>query len=622
MKLPRIPFSKSIFRPEVQTEFYGLNHNISAGDGELYDMENLTARFFPVLATREKRILTDAISGAAGAAAQDVPCWISRNYFYYDGNRVGENLFTAADHSFAFMGSRVIIFPEKYIYNSDQNSLSSMEASAAVSAPVFTNGVSYGEQAYANTIYAAGVSFGDYFKAGDAVEISGCTVHPENNKTAVIREISGNYMYFSEFAFALDNIYRYTTASGSMAGGAYCFTIDGISREFTVESTLPISYLSWDGTSLTMHINGDDVALYTALGSNGTRLEFSPVGIKPYTEPGTVTIARTVPDLDHICINENRLWGCRGDKIYASKLGDPFNFNVIDGLDTDSWTSETVDAGDFTACVSYMGYPIFFKENSVYKVYGDKPANFQWTPSARLGVKAGCHKSLAVAAETLFYVSTAGVCAYNGGIPSVISEPLGVEKQWSNAAAGSDGTRYYVSMSDGTAHGLYVYDTSRRTWHREDDTPASDFWYCDNSLFMLTNFGTGLTYGILLISGDKTIEGAPEVNDPWAAEFADSYYFYKSVTSGSENKKGLLRLQVRCELDTGATMQVQVMYDSSGEWETVYALEATAKKSFNIPLILRRCDHFRLKFSGSTGSGEGVRIYSITKVRYAGSNLQ
>ena len=35
-------------------------------------------------------------------------------------------------------------------------------------------------------------------------------------------------------------------------------------------------------------------------------------------------------------------------------------------------------------------------------------------------------------------------------------------------------------------------------------------------------------------------------------------------------------------------------------------------------MILRRCDHFRLKL---TGTGESV-IYSLTEVRYAGSQLQ
>lgn len=76
----------------------------------------------------------------------------------------------------------------------------------------------------------------------------------------------------------------------------------------------------------------------------------------------TLTISRDVPDMDFICENENRLWGCKEDTIYSSKLGDPFNWNVFDGLSTDSYAVNVGSAGDFTACCSYLGYPVFFKE--------------------------------------------------------------------------------------------------------------------------------------------------------------------------------------------------------------------------------------------------------------------
>ena len=66
--------------------------------------------------------------------------------------------------------------------------------------------------------------------------------------------------------------------------------------------------------------------------------------------------------MDFICENENRLWGCKEDTIYSSKLGDPFNWNVFDGLSTDSYAVNVRIDGDFTACCSYLGYPVFFKE--------------------------------------------------------------------------------------------------------------------------------------------------------------------------------------------------------------------------------------------------------------------
>ena len=84
--------------------------------------------------------------------------------------------------------------------------------------------------------------------------------------------------------------------------------------------------------------------------------------------------------------------GCgaaKGDTVYASKLGDPFNWNVFDGLSTDSYAVDVGSAGDFTACCSYLGYPCMFKEEHIYKVYGDKPSNFQVMGSASWGWKRG-----------------------------------------------------------------------------------------------------------------------------------------------------------------------------------------------------------------------------------------
>ena len=127
-----------------------------------------------------------------------------------------------------------------------------MEASWSGSAKI-QDGTYAGENAEANTIYAAGANWADTFQVGDAVAISGCTIHESNNQTIIIREIDGDYLRFYE-------------------------------NSFTINS------------------GGD-------------------------TE--TLTIAREMPELDFICENENRLWGCKGDTVYASKLGDPVQLECV-----------------------------------------------------------------------------------------------------------------------------------------------------------------------------------------------------------------------------------------------------------------------------------------------------
>jgi hypothetical protein len=274
------------------------------------------------------------------------------------------------------------------------------------------------------------------------------------------------------------------------------------------------------------------------------------------------------------------------------------------------------DEGDFTACVSYGGYPIFFKANSICKVQGDKPSNFQWTLSSRFGVKEGSSWSLAVAGETLFYLSRAGVCSYNGGAPRVISEPLGANTRWAEASGGSDGIRYSVSLrdyDDSDVSGLYVFDTRYGVWHREDYSYAM-FAFCDESLYMLTNIGD-----LYRLDGD-TSYGSAEGDFEWQVEFADSDNFYETTDSNSQNKKGPLRILIRATLPQNSTIEVNIRYDD-GTTHLVGTLEGSIsakKKTYILPLILRRCDHYRLSMDGN---GDAV-IYSIAVERYSGSQFQ
>ena len=60
MKLPGVLYSDSIVKGR-QTRFNGLNHTLGAGDGELWDMENLTGDYFPLLASRRPRTAPEAL---------------------------------------------------------------------------------------------------------------------------------------------------------------------------------------------------------------------------------------------------------------------------------------------------------------------------------------------------------------------------------------------------------------------------------------------------------------------------------------------------------------------------------------------------------------------------------
>lgn len=535
-------------RKNVQTSFGGYNHNLYAADGGLWDMENLSSDLYPVLSTRKPRHIVKtfekpngiyAVKGRNIGSSEDVFLWVDKNKLY-KSNQIGgtrEEVGEVEDSkkTFCTIGDYVIILPDKKCYKMNDDSgkpFGDLEARWD-GAVIFQDGTFASEPASANTIYSRGVSWDEYFKAGDAVSISGCKTYPQNNMEVIIREIDGDKLYFYENTFTL--------------------------------------------------------------AENGN----------PVTE--AVAITRLMPDLDFICENENRLWGCCDNTIYASKLGDPFNWNVFDGLSTDSFAANVGSDGAFTGCISYLGYPHFFKEDNIYKVYGDKPQNFQVVKSAGLGVMAGSEKSLAILGGTLFYLSREGMVSYSGGLPQNISEPFG-NKRYRDAAAGSDGRKYYISMFDEeeARYCFFAFDVQRGLWHKEDYTQAIDFCYL-NDLYFLDNKGTLW----LTPNARRVPSGAHEDEKVYAmAEFGD-------FTGQSPNKKGVSKMQMRLELAADAYLKVYIQFDSDGYWQEAANFYTAVKKSFQLPIIPRRCDHFRIKL---TGVGQW-RLYSLTTESYVGSAM-
>lgn len=349
-------------------------------------------------------------------------------------------------------------------------------------------------------------------------------------------------------------------------------------------------------------------AIVREIPSSDTALVFYENTFPVAVSSTTVTVTRSVPELDFVCTNENRVWGCKGDRIYASKLGDPFNWEAFDGISTDSWQVDVGSAGDFTACISYRGYPTFFKEEHIYKVYGSKPANYQVMASASLGVKEGASKSLAVAGEVLFYLSRAGVVAYSGGIPQRVSEALG-DTTFENPVAGSDGKKYYLSAKETNNYFGWVYDTDKNMWTSESvDALNSTAWH--DGLYMLTE-----SDGLWVIGGESVPSSAVLERDISSGIVFGDFY------ENDPNKKGVSKLQIRMELAAGASGYVYIMYDSSGLWEVVKEVansaQTTGKRSFYLPLIPRRCDHFKISI---TMTGEWS-LYSLVRESYSGSEL-
>ncbi len=416
--------------------------------------------------------------------------------------------------------------------------------------------------------------------------------------------------YYDTVSGVLGDIESSVTASATFTDGTYAEeaaegnTIRAASASFDWSDYFKVGDAVAIGGSSVSENNKTIIVREIA----GRDLRFYPNSFTTTSAAETLTLAREMPDMDFICENENRLWGCKGDTIYASKLGDIFNWNVFDGVSTDSYAVEVGSAGDFTGCCAFLGYPVFMKEEQIYKVYGDKPSNFQVMGSASLGTAAGAERSFGIAGETLFYLSRTGIVAYNGGIPSNISASFGTER-YTDAVGGSDGVKYYVSMKDtSNAWHLFVYDTRYGVWCREDGMHVLDFGW-NTELYFLDSTGK------LWMNGNaRTPAGTAEASVSSSVEFADLTEDVGNSPRYGANKKHIAKLQIRMELDANASVTVQMEFDD-GTWETVKTLTTATKRSYYLPIIPRRTDHFRIKLIGSGN----WKLYSLIREVSTGS---
>lgn len=271
------------------------------------------------------------------------------------------------------------------------------------------------------------------------------------------------------------------------------------------------------------------------------------------------------------------------------------------GISTDSYAVSVGSDGPFTGAACYAGYPLFWKENCVHKIFGDYPANFGIQTTACRGVQQGSERSLAIVNELLYYKARHAVCVYDGSLPVEISTALG-EQTYYNAVAGGHGNKYYISMEDsfGKAH-FFVYDTVRNLWHREDDLRAESFCSCKDELYC-TQKGSGKILTLLHAQRE------PEKKVRWMVQTGIQGLYLSE-------QKYVSRLLLRLSMEQGSRIWISIQYDSMGGWENVGSISGHSLRSFVFPIRPRRCDHFRLKIEGE---GE-VRIHSMTKTIVQGS---
>ncbi len=315
------------------------------------------------------------------------------------------------------------------------------------------------------------------------------------------------------------------------------------------------------------------------------------------TQESGLELKRTAPDMDFLCENENRIWGCSSEKheIYACKLGDPGNWNVFEGISTDSYAATIGSDGNFTGCFSYLGYVMFFKEDAVHKVYGSKPSNYQIMTSGVNGIAAGCERTAAVVEETLYYVGRNGIYAFNGAQPELVSAKLeGIS--FTAGAAGRYGGRYYASLRSREGDwNLYVYDVQRELWSKEDDLHLYGCAYGEGELYCVDSGGD-----LFKIAGDR------QEDVDWFLETGD-------LLEGTPEYKHVRRFILYMRMAPGSEVTVSVQCDGRAEWVPQAVFRAEHFRSQAVNLVPQRCVHYRIRLDGV---GETALIGLVRLVGY------
>jgi len=332
--------------------------------------------------------------------------------------------------------------------------------------------------------------------------------------------------------------------------------------------------------------------------------EFSTFGAGDWYNPAGCDEG-SVPDIVYTTTMNNRVWGVDGqDNICCTALGDyddwtTFTDESTGGIRADNaWAATTGTNGAFTGIHEYKGYVMVFKEEHVWRLYGDTPKNFQFTEVSKLGCID--NKSIVEVNDILFWLSPLGVAAYAGGFPEIVSECLNT--RYVSGTAGGDGRYYYISLFDGKGYELYCYDTWKSTWFREDSLHVQDFAFYDNHLYALEaprEVEAGTTDAPLCPIWQFNA-GRERVH--WGFET-------KRFTEQYDGAKGYSELRFRADLGEGAYFEVYVKYND-GEYRQIARYADSGLGSVQVPLRMRNCDHFQIRLEGH---GE-VTLHQFTRV--------
>ena len=583
--------------------FGGLNETYGCTEAEYSGGMNFSARDFPALSTRLPRRRLQELAGLNGMYHLNGLLTVCGQDLVYTPDEAPaqpvtvKNAVADSRKTMVGIGTRILIFPDKVAFDT-------ADGSAAPLGAAWEAG-------------SLSVSFAPCDASGNTYEVKDKGTkepeHPQDGQLFLkLNEPDKPYS-------AENTLEVYSEASGNwtVIPLDYCLvTAEGIGAEFRVWDTVTLTgtgaeqagqWAGLDGdrivygvTETTLRLRADPGGehFYGRLVHNGSSavwVSMDGTQREEHFPAEGVKVERRVPDLEYLTECDNRVWGCSSSEnvIYACKLGDPTNWFSYRGIAADSYAVTVGSDGAFTGAATCMGYALFFKENTLHKLYGSKPSDFQLSSLRCRGVAKGAARSLCVINETLYYLSPDGVMAWDGSIPTKVSTALDPARlrNVKSALGGALDGRYYLHLVRGSGEAqavrLLVYDTERGLWQEED--------VCS---YEMTGSG-----GQLYLWDGKAIWAADadrEENWQQAGGIEDGVSF--ELVSGDIGLDGpeelyLSRLTLRLEAEVKSRIEVAVSYDS-GAWETLAQLTADGRRCFDVPFVPRRCGSLRLRLKG------------------------
>lgn len=544
-------------------EFKGLNKRKVVEEGEMSDMKNLTSDDYPVLSPRKPRgemeLPTGVVLPLRIMARYEKIALIARDdedqiNFYFDGAKVPEVDDLTYDSQMVAINTKICFFPQKTCISVLQ------------------------------TATSASIVVGSYKSLEESATLSGTAVTISNTDCRIT--LPGLK------AFAYDDAINIS--------GTLSYTSEGTAKTMECTVSCLIEEVIQDTANQTTELV---LPRETFIELTGEGAASNPITL-------TGELSRTMPDLDYVMEWNNRLWGASSEDntIYACKLGDPTNWQYYQGLSLDSYYAQQGTDGHWTGCAAHSSHAIFFKQNSMARIYGSSPSTWQISNMQCFGVEEGSDRSVVVINDSVFYKSKIGIMVYEGGTPYCISDKFNAT--FRNVVGATEGNKYYASIQSGDGFPLMVLDIELGVWHKEDNARMIDACAIGNRLYFINHAGESIKCGeadaiaspwlpcghgaatsgtVQIVNPVNATEKASEME--WMAQFGPFDEFL-------ENRKIYSRILMRLIRSAESSVKVYIS-ENEGPWELVNEFDPATTGGDYIPIIPRRCDRYSIKIVGT-----------------------